>query len=137
MCVCVCASAHINAGPCSRHVICIPYEVGNPIIIAVTGYKWRLEGKVSLWICCELHMTYLKTSAFNAITLSPKGLSGGSVVKQSTCRSCRVRPLGWEGPLERARLLAPAFLPGESHGQRSQVGYSPWDRKESDTAEAT
>ena len=64
MCVCLCASAHINAGPCSRHVICISYEVGNPIIIAVTGYKWRLEGKVGLWICSELHMTYLKTSAF-------------------------------------------------------------------------
>ena len=29
------------------------------------------------------------------------------------------------------------FLPGESHGQRSLVGYSPWGRKESDTTEAT
>ena len=29
----------------------------------------------------------------------------------------------------------PAFLPGESHGQRSLVGYSPWGRKESDTTE--
>ena len=27
------------------------------------------------------------------------------------------------------------FLPGESHGQRSLVGYSPRDRKESDTTE--
>ena len=27
------------------------------------------------------------------------------------------------------------FLPGESHGQRSLVGYSPWGRKELDTAE--
>ena len=26
--------------------------------------------------------------------------------------------------------------PGESHGQRSLVGYSPWDHKESDTIEA-
>ena len=25
------------------------------------------------------------------------------------------------------------FLPGESHGQRSLVGYSPWGRKGSDT----
>ena len=25
---------------------------------------------------------------------------------------------------------APVFLPGEFHGQRSVVGYSPWDRKE-------
>ena len=27
----------------------------------------------------------------------------------------------------------PVFLPGEYHGQGSLVGYSPWDRKESDT----
>ena len=27
------------------------------------------------------------------------------------------------------------FLPGKSHGQRSLVGYSPWDHKESDTTE--
>ena len=29
----------------------------------------------------------------------------------------------------------PVFLPGESHGQRSLEGYSPWGRKESDTIE--
>ena len=28
-----------------------------------------------------------------------------------------------------------SFLPGKSHGQRSLVDYSPWDRKESDTTE--
>jgi len=27
----------------------------------------------------------------------------------------------------------PVFLPGELHGQRNQVGYSPWGCKESDT----
>ena len=27
------------------------------------------------------------------------------------------------------------FLPGESHGQRSLVGYSPWDHKELDTTQ--
>ena len=30
----------------------------------------------------------------------------------------------------------PVFLPGESHEQRSLVGYSPWARKESDTTES-
>ena len=30
----------------------------------------------------------------------------------------------------------PVFLPGESHGQRSLVGCSPWGRTESDTTEA-
>ena len=29
----------------------------------------------------------------------------------------------------------PEFLPGESHGQRSLVGYSPWGHKESDMTE--
>ena len=29
----------------------------------------------------------------------------------------------------------PVFLPGESHGQRSLAGYSPWGHKESDTTE--
>ena len=29
----------------------------------------------------------------------------------------------------------PVFLPGNSHGQRSLAGYSPWGRKESDTTE--
>ena len=37
----------------------------------------------------------------------------------------------------RAWQTTPVFLPGESHGQRSLVGYSPWGDKESDTTEAT
>ena len=30
-----------------------------------------------------------------------------------------------------------SILSGESHGQRSLVGYSPWGRKESDTTKVT
>ena len=29
----------------------------------------------------------------------------------------------------------PVFFPGEFHGQRSLVGYSPWDHKELDMTE--
>ena len=39
-----------------------------------------------------------------------------------------------EDPLEKG-MATPVFLPGEFHGQRSLAGYSPWDRKELDTAE--
>ena len=35
-------------------------------------------------------------------------------------------------PLEKERATTPIFLPGESQGQRSLVGYSPWGHKESD-----
>ena len=38
-------------------------------------------------------------------------------------------------PWRRARQPTPVFLPGESHGQRSLVGYSPWGHKESDTTQ--
>ena len=45
-----------------------------------------------------------------------------------------VRSLGGEDPLEgRAWQPPPVFLPGESHGQRSLVGYNPWCCSESDT----
>ena len=37
----------------------------------------------------------------------------------------RVRSLGWEDPLEKEMATTPVFLPGESHGQRSLVCYSP------------
>ena len=38
-------------------------------------------------------------------------------------------------PWRRAWQPTPAFLPGESHGQRSLDGYSPWGRKELATTE--
>ena len=44
----------------------------------------------------------------------------------------QIQSLVWEYPLEKG---TPIFLPGEFHEQRSLVGYSPWDRKESDMTE--
>ena len=43
----------------------------------------------------------------------------------------------WAGkvPWKRAQQPTPVFLPGESHGQRSLVGYRPWSRKDSDATE--
>ena len=38
-------------------------------------------------------------------------------------------------PWRRAWQPTPVFLPGESHGQRSLVGYSPWGHKELDMTE--
>ena len=51
-------------------------------------------------------------------------------------RETRVWSLGLGRSLgERNGLPMPVFLPGEFHGQRSLVGYSPWSHKESDTIE--
>ena len=45
----------------------------------------------------------------------------------------------WVGKVPWRRAWQPTlgFLPGESHGQRSLVGYSPQGHKELDTTEAT
>ena len=54
------------------------------------------------------------------------------------CLQCgRPRFDPWLGkiPWRRKWQPTPVSLPGESHGQRSLAGYSPWSRKKSDTAE--
>ena len=48
-----------------------------------------------------------------------------------------VQYLGWGDPLQESMHPTPMFLPGEFHGQRSLVGYSPKGHKESNTTEAT
>ena len=62
--------------------------------------------------------------------------SGG---KESACNAGdSVRSLGWEEPPWSQKWQPTSvFLPGESHGQRSLSGYSPWSLKESDTTEVT
>ena len=54
------------------------------------------------------------------------------------CRRCkrhRLNPGVRKTPWSRKWQPTPVFLPGEPHGQRSLVGYSPWGHKESDTTE--
>ena len=60
--------------------------------------------------------------------------------KESVCQCRRHKrpefdPWVVKIPWRRECLSAPIFLPGESHGQRSLEGYSPWGRKESDITE--
>ena len=61
----------------------------------------------------------------------PGGPSGKELACQ--CRRCKrhsfspwVRKIPWR----RAQQPTPVFLPGESHGQKSLVGYSPWGHRE-------
>ena len=47
----------------------------------------------------------------------------------------RAQSLGQEDPLEESTATHSSILPGESHGQRSLAGYSPWGSQELDTPE--
>ena len=59
-----------------------------------------------------------------------RAFPGGSVVKNLPAKQeTWVWSLGREDPWRRKWPPAPVVLPGESHGQRSLAGYSPWGHK--------
>ena len=68
------------------------------------------------------------------------GFAGGASGKESVCqcrrcRRCEFDPWVRKIPWRRKWQPTPVFLPGESHGQRSLVGYGLWGGKELDTTE--
>ena len=65
----------------------------------------------------------------------------GLVVKNLPASAGGVRDmslmLGWEDPLEEGIATHPVILPGESHGLKSLVDYSPNGHRELDVTEVT
>ena len=77
----------------------------------------------------------------NMLLLPPfykrKGFTRGSDGKELACNAWDMGSNPWVGKIPRRREWhpTPVFLPGESQGQRSLAGYSPWGLKELDTTE--
>ena len=65
------------------------------------------------------------------------GFPGGSEGEVFTCNAGDLGSISGSGktPWRRKLQPTPVFLPGESHGRKSLVGYSPWGRKETATTE--
>ena len=84
------------------------------------------------------HQTCVITDLSSSINSQGlKGFPGGSEVK-AVCPQCGrpgfnpwVRKIPWR----RKWQPTPVFLPGESRGRRSLVGYGPWGHKETDMTE--
>ena len=100
-------------------------DIGNfvktHLVIEVWAYFW----------------TFIFTPLFSMPIFMPiPGFPGGDG-KEPACRCRRCTFVPWVGkiPWRSAWQPSPIFLPGESHEQRSLVGYSPWGCKESDTTE--
>ena len=90
--------------------------------------------KNSLWITKETPITQGIPRILEALW----GFPGSSDGKASACNAEDLGLiLGSRRSLEERNDNPLMFLPGESHGQRGLVGYSPWGRKELDRAVET
>ena len=114
--------------------------------------KMRVIAVPASWGCCELEncparymlreswsqQSVRKLKLYKHRALQTLGFPIAQSVKNlPAVQETQVRFLGWEDPLgkipsRRKWQPTPVFLPGEFHGQRSLVGYSPWSRQESD-----
>ena len=85
------------------------------------------EGKAEFTQACLMLKLWFSTFCYIAS-------SGGSVVMNSPANVGRRGLSPWVGniPWRREWQPTPVFLPGESHGQRSLAGYSPWGCTDSD-----
>ena len=93
------------------------------------------------------HNQHLYSSIISLIFLFKRSKSEGPAPfvlgfpndKESACQGKRCEFVAWVGKISwrRAWQPTPAFLPRESLGKRSLVGYSPQGRKELDTTEVT
>ena len=78
----------------------------------------------------------------NKVVWRIKDFPGGASGKEPACHYRRLKRCSFSLwvrniPWRRVWQPTPVFLPGESRGQRSLAGCSPWGLKESDTTEAT
>ena len=103
------------------------WSVSPSITLSRDRQKSQETNKIIVQIC---HSIYFKTIV---------GFPGGASNKESTCQCRRQRFNPWVGKMPWRRKWQPTagFLPGKSPGQRSLVSYTPWGRKESDTARHT
>ena len=93
------------------------------------------KGTLSNTLCGFSHLIL-------ATAVLPMGFPGGTSGKELAyhCRRHKRRGFdSWVGkiPWRRAWQPTPVSLPGESHGRRGLVSYSPKGRKKSDTTEVT
>ena len=89
--------------------------------------SWETEAKSLIKKLCAVFQT---------------GFPGGTRGKEPACQywiheTHRFNPWVGKMPWRRAWQPTPVFLPGESRGQKSLVGYSLWGHKESERTEIT
>ena len=120
-------------------------------IVCAGDWKNRKNVHILSWILC--HYTLLQDVEYSSWCYTVGlvyfiyssiylliGLPRWHSRKEFACqcrrhKRCRFNPLVRKIPWRKKWQSTPVFLPEESHGQRSLVGYSPWGCKEPDMTE--
>ena len=121
---------------------------GNVKVIYITNfYREYIMKKASCWprsakdgvLALRITFRWRKTRALCLLRPNIEGLPWGLSGKEPACQCRRHGFDPWAVKISwsRKRQPTPAFFPGKFHSQRSLVDYSPWGRKELDTAEHT
>ena len=134
------------------HVALLQTPVKNPDWTFSCWWKTETRGYqagydvTNLSSALEYHPLYeIKSSQmakFIVLTRDYLGFLGSTSGKEPICQCRRCKKHGfnpWVGKIPWRRIWKPisAFLPGESHGQRSLAGCSLWGCTESDRTEVT
>ena len=138
----------VLAGPCSpwrvqRTILPSNLGVDQPPFVFL-GFQLQCCG-----LCLWHHMAFVFTSVWVSshkdisligFRVNSRGFPGGASGKESSCQYRKHKGYSfnpWVGkiPWRRKWQPTPLFLSGESHGQRSLVGYNPLGCRESDTTE--
>ena len=101
------------------------------------GTQWQSRRRMQKWL--HMRNEQRPVTLIFSYALIVYRLSRWHSGKESTCpckrhKRRRFNPWVRKIPWRRKQQPSLELLPGKSHGQ-SQVGYSPWDCKESDTTE--
>ena len=97
------------------------------------------QARVLEWVAIAFSVLLLFKKSTQMVL---EGFPGGTSGKEPTCqcrrcKRCEFDPWVRKVPWRREGQPTTVFLPGESHGQKRLVGYSPWGCKESNITEVT
>ena len=123
------------------------------ILCIIIALKWHhklcvcvcvcvcFHSKVTFNLLCKLHRYFVNTVLLSIVSVYGVFVRLGIPLVAQMLKNLPavqetwVHPSGQKIPWRKASQPTPVFLPGESHGQRSLVGYSPWGCKQPDMAE--
>ena len=105
--------------------------LGTFLSLLTSGYKQKIYSRELCSDYCLLRGVYKWSSSL---------MTRASLVVQTeknlpAVQEIWVQSLGWEDPLDEGMQPTQVFLPGDFHGQKSLVCYSPSGHRESDTTE--